>query len=397
MARLQDAETPYAVNAHGKMKNIAVLGATGSIGRSAAAVIAANPTRFRLYAAAARRSADELVRQCTLLNLAVAALTDEAAARETARKFPAGIKMLSGEDSLVEISTLPEVDIVLCAVTGIAGLRAVIAALRAGKRVALASKEVMVMAGDIVNAIPTGEIVPVDSEHSGVFQCLAGRPKSEISRVMLTASGGAFRNWSKERIAEATVADALNHPVWDMGVKVTIDSATLMNKALELIEARHLFELRPDQLQPVIHPQSVVHALVELCDGSVIAQLANPDMKLAIQYALSYPERYGTRPAGTLDLTKVGSLEFYAPDEERFPALAVGRMAMERGGAAPAVLNAANEAAVESFARGAIRLPKIWELVAEALERCGKIDDGTLESRFAADAAARRYVMEHLG
>ena len=379
------------------IKNIAVLGATGSIGRSAAAVIAANPTRFKLYAAAAHRSADELAKQCAELHPAVVALTDEAAARNAAKKLPAGIKMLAGDASLVEIATLPEVDIVLCAVTGIAGLKAVFAALKAGKRVALASKEVMVMAGDLVNAITTGEIVPVDSEHSGVFQCLAGRDRSEISRVILTASGGAFRTWNKERIAEAKVADALKHPVWSMGVKVTVDSATLMNKALELIEARHLFKLRPEQLDAVIHPQSAVHALVELCDGSVIAQLANPDMKLAIQYALSYPERLDVRPAGTLDLARLGKLEFSAPDLERFPALAVGRAAMERGGAAPAVLNAANEAAVERFVRGELRLPRIWELVAEALEKFGKDDDGTLESRFAADAAARRYVTEQAG
>ena len=379
------------------IRSIAVLGATGSIGRSAAAVIAANPERFRLYAAAAHRSADELLRQCELLHPAVVALTDEGAARDTEKKLPAGTRMLAGDDALVEVAALPEVDIVLCAVTGIAGLRAVFAALRAGKRVALASKEVMVTAGDIVNAIPTGEIIPVDSEHSGVFQCLAGRPKHEISRVLLTASGGAFRSWSKERIAEAKVSDALKHPVWSMGVKVTIDSATLMNKALELIEARQLFKLRPEQLDTVIHPQSVVHALVELCDGSVISQLANPDMKLAIQYALSYPERLTVRPAGTLDLARVGKLEFFAPDVERFPALAIGRMALERGGAAPAVLNAANEAAVERFVRGELRFPRIWELVAAALEHCGNYDDGTLESRFAADADARRYVMEQAG
>ena len=252
------------------------------------------------------------------------------------------------------------------------------------------------MAGDIVTTIPSGEIIPVDSEHSGVFQCLAGRKKSEISRVTLTASGGPFRSWSRERIADATFAEARRHPVWKMGTKVTVDSATLMNKVLELIAARHLFDLPPDKLATVIHPQAVVHSLVELCDGSVISQLANPDMKLAIQYALNYPERSAHRPAGTLDLTEVGKLEFFAPDEERFPALAVGRTALERGGAAPAVLNAANEAAVECFVRGGIRLARIWELAAEALEKCGNHDDGTLESRFAAAAAARRFVTESL-
>ena len=376
------------------IRNIAVLGATGSIGRSAAAVIAANPGRFRLYAAAARRNVDELTRQCAQLKPNFAVLTDEAAARDAEKKLPACTKLLSGGDPLVEVATLPEVDTVLCSVTGIGGLRAVIAALRAGKRVALASKEVMVMAGDIVNAIPTGEIIPVDSEHSGVFQCLAGRDESEISRVTLTASGGPFREWSKDRIARATFADARNHPVWDMGVKVTIDSATLMNKALELIEAKHLFKLRSEQLAVTIHPQAAVHALVELCDGAVLSLLSNPDMKLAIQYALSYPERLANRPAGTLDLAKLGKLEFFAPDTERFPALALGRLALERGGAAPAALNAANEVAVERFVRGEVRFPRIWELAAEALDRCGNYDDGTLESRFAADAAARKYVEE---
>ena len=376
------------------IRNIAVLGATGSIGRSAAAVIAAGPERFRLYAAAARRDADELLRQCASLHPSVVALTDANAARDAAKSLPSGAKMLAGNDALAEIAALPEVDTVLCAVPGIDGLRAVIAALRAGKRVALASKEILVTAGDIVTAIPSGGIVPVDSEHSGIFQCLAGRKKSEISRITLTASGGPFRTWSRERIAAATFADTLDHPVWKMGTKVTVDSATLMNKVLEMIAARHLFDLPPERLDAVIHPQSVVHALVELCDGSVIAQLANPDMKLAIQYALGCPERPANRPAGTLDLVKVGKLEFYAPDEERFPALAVGRRAMELGGAAPAVLNAANEVAVERFVRGEISLPRIWELAAEALEHCVNFDDGTLESRLAADAAAREFVTE---
>ena len=376
------------------MKNIAVLGSTGSIGRSAAAVIAAAPGRFRLYAAVARRNSDELARQCAELRPAIVALTDENAARDLEKQLPSGSGMLSGGDLLVEVATLPEVDTVLCAVTGVAGVRAVIAALRAGKRVALASKEVLVMAGDIVTAIPSGELIPVDSEHSGVFQCLAGRDEREISRITLTASGGPFRTWSNERIAEASFADALKHPVWEMGEKISVDSATLMNKALELIEARHLFGVAPERLAVAIHPQSAVHALVELCDGAVIAQLANPDMKLPIQYALSYPERLTTRPAGTLDLAELGKLEFSAPDEERFPALALGRLAMERGGAAPAALNAANEAAVERFARGEIRFGRIWELAAAAMERFGNIDDGTLESRFAADAAARRFVTE---
>ena len=371
--------------------NIAVLGATGAIGRSAAAVIAADPGRFRLVAAAARNNRDELRRQTKLLKPSVVALTDRAAAEEFRRDLPAGIELLSGDEALVEIATLPEVDIVLCAVDGIGGLPAEIAALEAGKRVALASKEVMVMAGDIVNSIGSGELIPVDSEHSGVFQCLAGRPASEISKVTLTASGGPFREWSAERIARATYADAVRHPVWNMGDKVSIDSATLMNKALELIEARYLFRLRPEQIDAVIHPQSVVHALVELCDGAVMAQLSNPDMKLAIQYALSYPERAASPLAGRLELAEIGKLEFHAPDETRFPALGLARRAMAAGGCLPAVLNAANDVAVGLFKAGKIAFNDIWRLTEAAMENCRITDDGTLESRFAADAEARRY------
>ena len=376
--------------------NIAVLGATGSIGRSAAAVIAANPERFRLVAAAARSSREELLRQTALLKPSVVALTDGAAADEFRRDLPAGVKLLSGEESLLEIATLPEVDIVVCAVVGIGGLRAVLAALKADKRVALASKEVMAAAGDIVNSIRSGEVIPVDSEHSGIFQCLAGRPVSEISKVTLTASGGPFRDWSAERIADATYADAVKHPVWEMGEKVSIDSATLMNKALEMIEAKHLFRLEPEQIDVLIHPQSVVHSLVELCDGSVLAQLSNPDMKLAIQYALSHPERAAAVPAGRLDLAKIGKLEFYAPDEKRFPALNLARRAMALGGVLPAVMNAANDAAVELFRTGRIAFNRIWQLTEAAMEHCTIDDDGTLESRFAADAEARRFVTANI-
>ena len=375
-----------------RVANIAILGASGSIGKSAAAVIAADPGRFRLIAAAARSSRDELLRQTELLKPSVVALTDRAAAETFRRDLPAGVKLLSGDESLVEIATLPEVDIVLCAVVGGGGLKAVLAALKAGKRVALASKEVLVTAGDIVNSIGSGELIPVDSEHSGIFQCLAGRSASEVSKVTLTASGGPFRTWSAERIAKATYADAVRHPVWEMGEKVSIDSATLMNKGLELIEAKHLFHLAPEQIDAVIHPQSVVHALVELCDGSALAQLSNPDMKLAIQYAFSYPERAASVPAGRLDLAKIGALEFFAPDETRFPALKLARRAMVLGGCLPAVLTAANDAAVELFKAGKIAFDGIWQLTEAAMDACRAIDDGTLESRFAADAEARRFV-----
>ena len=375
-------------------RNVALLGSTGALGREALALIAAAPERFRPVALAAHENWEELVRQCRLYRPRVAVLTDLRAAREAERALPQGVRLLAGEAALTEAATLPEADTVFCAVTGTAALPAVIAALRAGKRAALASTEILVAAGDILCAMKTGEVVPVDSEHVGVAQCLAGRKFSEVSRVILTASGGPFRDWSRERIARAACADAVRHPVWRMGVKTCVDSATLMNKALELIEAKHLFGLRPEQLTALIHPQAAVHALTEFCDGTVLAQLSNPDMKLAVQYALGFPERFPFRPAGTLDLVKLGKLEFFAPDEERFPALALGREAMRRGGAAPAALNAADEVATELFAQGRIPLPRIWELAETALERCGNYDDGTLESRLAADAEARRYVRE---
>jgi len=380
-----------------QIRNIALLGATGSIGRSAAAVIAAHPERFRLAAAAAKDNADGLSQLIAELRPRIVALTDERAAEKLRRDLPEATELISGSEALIRLATLPEVDTVLCAVTGTAPLRAVVAALEAGKRVALASKEVLVMAGDIVTAIPSGEIIPVDSEHSGLFQCLAGREPSEISRAILTASGGPFREWPEERIEHARLDDAVRHPVWSMGTKISVDSASLMNKALELIEAQHLFGLRPEQLSAVIHPQSTVHALLELCDGSVIAQLSNPDMKLAIQYALSYPERLSSHPAGRLDFAALKTLDFQPPDEKRFPALALGREAMRRGGSAPATLNAADEAAVELFIRGRIPFGRICGLVGEALEHCGGHDDGTLDSRFAADAAARRFVFERCG
>ena len=373
---------------------MALLGATGSIGRSAAAVISAHPDRFRLFAAAAHRNIAELMRLARESQAEVLALTDKSAAHEAARELRPGVEMLSGEDALCELAVRPEVDIVLCAVLGTAGVRAVIAALRAGKRVALASKEVLVLAGDIVTSIPTGELIPVDSEHSGVFQCLAGRDPAEVALVTLTASGGPFLNWDRGQLAEAKWTDAVKHPVWEMGDKISVDSATMMNKALELIEARHLFRLPPERLEAVIHPQSIVHALVELRDGSTIAQLSNPDMKLPIQYALSFPERLADAPAGRLDLVRSGKLEFLPPDETRFPALRLAREAMLRGGAFPAVLNAANETAVELFREERIGFTHICGLVEAALERRGSGDDGTLESRFAADLETRRFVRE---
>ena len=277
-----------------------------------------------------------------------------------------GIAAKSGEAALVEIAERSDVDIVLCAIIGVAGIRPVISALRCGKTVALASKEVLCLAGELVmeeaRKSPGGKIVPVDSEHSGIFQCLAGRSDNEISKLWLTASGGPFRTWKKEDIAKATVTDALKHPTWSMGQKITIDSATMMNKALEIIEASYLFGVPQEKIGAVINPSSIVHAFIELNDGSVISQMSTPDMRLAIRYALSYPDRLpGEVPR--LDLGKLGRIEFEDIDNDKFPSINLARLALDMGGSAPCVLNAANDVAVERFVNGEISLPDIWKII----------------------------------
>ena len=276
-------------------KRVVLLGATGSIGQNSCAILAANPDRYETVAVAARSSLDALADAAVKLNARIALTTDTARKSELASKLPANVRAASGMDELLNIVTAKEVDIVVCAIIGTVGIKPVLAAIEAGKTIALASKEVMVAAGDLVNAAlkahPQAKLLPVDSEHSGVFQCLAGRRNDEVDTIWLTASGGPFRTWSAERIANATVAEALAHPTWSMGRKITIDSASMMNKALELVEARYLFAEYNAKLDVLVHPQSAVHALIELTDGSLIAQCGYPDMKLPIAYALSYPER----------------------------------------------------------------------------------------------------------
>ena len=267
-------------------KRVVLLGATGSIGQNSCAILSANTDRYETVAVAARSSLDALADAAVKLNAGIALTTDTARESELAAKLPAGIRAASGMDELLNIVTAPEVDIVVCAIIGTAGIKPVLAAIEAGKTIALASKEVMVAAGDLVNAAlkanPQAKLLPVDSEHSGVFQCLEGRRTDEVDTIWLTASGGPFRTWDSERIQRATVSEALAHPTWQMGRKITIDSASMMNKALELIEARYLFDLQPEQLDVVINPQSIVHALAELTDGSMLAQMSVPDMRLAI-------------------------------------------------------------------------------------------------------------------
>jgi 1-deoxy-D-xylulose-5-phosphate reductoisomerase len=340
---------------------------------------------------------------------ALTANSNAALLREQARKFsPAFVGMVeaqseaddawkSGTDALITAATRDDVDIVLNAIVGAAGLDATLAALEAGKRVALANKETLVIAGDLVKqacAAGSGEVVPVDSEHSAILQCITGHPASEVRRVVLTASGGPFRGWSEERLASATVEDALRHPTWRMGRKVTIDSATLANKALEVIEAHFLFGLPYDRIEVVVHPQSVVHSFVEFIDGSVVAQMSVPTMELPVLYALTHPERVEDEGLAPFDPVKLSPMTYESVNHERFPALRLGIAAGVAGGAAPAVFNAANESGVAAFLDGKIRFPDIARAICAALDQLSAMPAGTREQLLAADAVARRHVRE---
>ncbi len=379
-----------------RRKRVVLLGATGSIGESTLRVLRAHPDRLELVGVAAQANAEKLFAICREFGVRHAALGDEAAARAARgtaafAALPAGARLLAGETGLVELATLPEADIVLVAVVGTAGLAPALAALAAGKDLALASKEILVLAGEFVMAAARAsgaKILPVDSEHNAVFQCLQGQDAGSVRRVTLTASGGAFRDWPAERLAQATPADALKHPNWAMGPKITVDSATLANKGLELIEARWLFDLRPDQCHAVIHPQSIIHAVVEFNDGSMLAQLCPPSMTFPIQYALLHPARIPGTEA-PLDLGKLSALEFRPVDETRFPLLRLARAAMAAGGAAPAVFNAANEVAVAAFLAGRLPFLGIASVVEKTLETVQPPPPTNLAAALAADAAAR--------
>jgi len=374
------------------MQRVTVLGASGSIGKSTADVLAANPDKYSVYALAAKENIDELCRQSELFSPCQVITASEDKFPELQRRLAGKTQVLCGMDAMIAAATAPEVDIVLCAIIGTAGILPVLAALKAGKKVALASKEVLVLAGELVMKAaaesPGGMIVPVDSEHSGVFQCLAGRRNDEIRKVWLTASGGPFRTWEKEKIFHASLKDALAHPTWNMGRKITIDSASMMNKALELIEAKYLFNLDADRLGVVINPQSVVHALAELTDGSMLAQLSVPDMRLAIAYGLSYPERLDN-PGSSMDLSKLAELKFFAPDPVKFPSLEFADAALRAGGTLPAVMNAANEVAVERFCAGEIEFGDIWRIVGSVMESVPVEGQESLEQLLAVDAKAR--------
>lgn len=376
--------------------NIAVLGSTGSIGRSALEVIAASAGRMRAVALSANGSTDLLLKQAQAVRPQRIVVTDSAAAaRQDWGDLPSGVELLIGPESLNELATDPEVDIVVSAIVGSAGLQSTWAALDAGKTVALANKESLVVGGPLITELArrkNAKILPVDSEHSAVFQALQAGRRDEVRRVILTASGGPFRTFSTEQLAKVTVADALAHPTWAMGPKITVDSATLMNKALEIIEARWLFGLSADQIAVVIHPQSIVHSMVEYRDGSVIAQLGPPDMKLPIQYALTWPERR-EGVAAKLDWSRAMELQFEPPDFERFGALRLGLQAAAAGGTAGAVLNGANEGAVAAFLDGRLRFDAIVPACKSILENHDFNPSPSLDEVFEADRWARQEVL----
>jgi 1-deoxy-D-xylulose-5-phosphate reductoisomerase len=381
-----------------EMKKVVLLGSTGSIGTSTVKVAEDLPQRIQLIALGAGNNTSLLLEQTRRHKPMAVSVNDPAKARELQNTLGNGTRVLCGEDGLVELATLPEADIVLIAIVGTAGLKPALAAIRAGKDIAVASKEILVMAGEIVmsEARKHGvRVLAVDSEHSAIFQCLDGKPAGSVRKLLLTASGGPFRDktaWPKEKFSEITVERALKHPSWVMGKKITIDSATLFNKALEMIEARWLFDIEMARVAVVVHPQSVVHSMVEFVDGSIVAQLSTPDMCLPIQYALTYPDRAASDRVRT-DFAKLGQLTFEEPDLERFPALSLARRAGEISGTLPAVLNAANEVAVEAFVNRKISFSRITETVRRTLDAHKVIEHPTLPQILEADAWARKAAL----
>jgi 1-deoxy-D-xylulose-5-phosphate reductoisomerase len=381
-------------------RRVTVLGATGSIGTSTLAVVADRPEAFSIEAVTANRDATRLARLARAAGARLAVIAEEGAYAELKAELAgSGIATAAGEAAVVEAAGRPA-DLVVAAIVGAAGLKPTYAAIAAGRTVALANKECMVSAGEVfVRAARAAgvPILPVDSEHNAIFQILAGRPREEVEKVVLTGSGGPFRAWSAERIAAATPAEALAHPTWTMGRKISIDSATLMNKGLELVEAHHLFDLPSAELDVLIHPQSIVHGLVTFRDGAVLAALGPADMRGPIAYCLSWPARPAD-PRGRLDLAALGALTFEAPDHARFPALALARAALDQGGSATNILSAANEVAVEAFLAGRISFPGIVQTVADTLARIapgGAI--ASIDEAIALDRQGRRVAWEVIG
>lgn len=383
------------------MKRISVLGSTGSIGRNTLKIAEKFPARFKIVSLAAKNNIELLAAQIRTFSPLLAAVSDEKHAAELRRILPKNskVEILSGPEGYLEAAAIPEADAVVTAVVGAAGLMPTLKAIEAGKDIALANKETLVMAGELVmkEAVEAGvRILPVDSEHSAIFQCLSGQRKEDFETILLTASGGPFFDFPKSNFEKITLEDALDHPTWQMGPKITVDSATLMNKGLEVIEAKWLFDVSPERIRVVIHPQSIVHSMVAYKDGSIIAQLSVPDMKGAIAYALSYPERLDIG-LPIPDFSGLNGLTFADPDLEKFPCLALALKACRIGGTMPAVLNAANEVAVENFLRkkiGFVEIPRIVEKVVDAHEI---MFSPGLHDILRADSWARDRADEEIG
>lgn len=376
------------------VQTISVLGSTGSIGRQTIAV--AEHLGLRVRAITTNRNVKLAEEQARKIRPAMVGVTDESAARELRTALAdTDIKVWSGEHALVEAAVISDNDAVVTAVSGAVGLKPTLEAIEKGRRICLANKETLVCAGEIVMRKAqecSAEIVPVDSEHSAIFQCLTGRRKGELKKILLTGSGGPFRGWTREQTKDVTPAQAIAHPNWSMGAKISVDSATMMNKGLEFIEAMHLFSVTPDDIEVLIHPESVIHSMVELVDGTVIAQLGVPDMELPIQYALTYPRRTESL-SERLDFTKLTKgLTFQAPDFEKLPCLALAIRCARTGGTAPAVMNAANEVAVHLFLDGKIGYNDIYDYVIETVETLGVSPAHDLDTLIAADHAARETV-----
>lgn len=383
-----------------KRKRVVLLGSTGSIGGSTLEVARQLPGRVELVGLAAHSSVRELAAQAREFGVRDVALADASKEAELRALLPEGVRVRVGDAGLVELAELAGADTVLVAIVGTAGLHPALAAIEAGKDLAVASKEILVMAGEVVTRAAARRgvrLLPVDSEHNAIFQCLDGHRGGavEVSRLILTASGGPFRCRPAADLEKVTVAEALKHPTWDMGRKITIDSATLFNKGLEMIEARWLFGIGMERIDVVVHPQSLVHSMVEFIDGSLLAQISRPDMGFPIQYALTWPERVkgGLKP---LDFAELSRLDFESPRREDFPALDLARRAGTVGGTLPAVFNAANEVAVAAFLDGRLSFPGIWRLVAAVMDAHESIDSPTLEEILAADARARECGAERI-
>lgn len=372
-------------------KKVVILGSTGSIGENVLRVAERFPDRFQIIGLTAQRRVERLFQQARQFGVKHVAIAEPDAVRRYKKLAPAGTSVREGMEGLEELASLSEADIVVAAVVGMAGLKPVLAALRKGTNVALATKEALAVAGPHVlqaRAKSGASILPIDSEHSAIFQCLQGHPARHVRRIILTASGGPFAHRPAIDFDKVTIADALKHPRWNMGKKVTVDSATMMNKGLEMMEARWLFDIAFKQIEILIHPESIVHSLVEFIDGAVLAQLSASDMRFAIQYALTYPDRMdGKLPL--LNLAELGVLHFSIPDETRFPCLVLARQAAHDGGTMPAVLNAANEVAVHNFLQGKIRFSGIWQIVETVIGKHRTKKDPSLEEIMLADQWAR--------